>query len=340
MDEANLNALIQKIPADHPLRTAGADYRNGFVQAYLAVYGHLADRNSAAVLKRKFLVSGDSQFQQDTYLQGASELAVANHIRRQHVTGFETDKKVNPQNQKDADVFCITNAVRVSSEVKCAVEETAAEQHELILRTDGRIPQHTQTHADLRAQIVAKHPNLDLKMGKNKDNTLKTFLLEANDKFNPGSGVDDLNILFVACEDHGNLNEWYRYLYGGKGLFTADSFHPTREFRNVDVVILSNLKYRHKTVRSCGDWTLDNTFLIPFINPHGRPTATRDSIANGLRLFDHHLRRFLDYEQETEDPEVPKDVVEATKVIHYVAERLSEAERTKYFPTITKWRAD
>jgi len=60
------------------------------------------------------------------------------------------------------------------------------------------------------------HPSLVLKLGKNKDNTLKSFL-GANNKFNPGSGVDDLNILFVACEHHANLNGWHRYLYGDKG---------------------------------------------------------------------------------------------------------------------------
>jgi hypothetical protein len=67
MDETALKALIQAVPANHSLRTAWAEYRDAFASAFLAVYGNMADRDTLAVLKRKFLVSADSAFLEDTY---------------------------------------------------------------------------------------------------------------------------------------------------------------------------------------------------------------------------------------------------------------------------------
>lgn len=338
MDRAGLTALIRTAPNNHSLRTAKEDYRNAFVSAFLAVYGHNNDRQATEILKRKFLISPESKYSENTYLQGASELSVAYHIKSRRVTGFETDKKVNPNNNRDVDVFCTLRALAISTEVKCAEEPETNEPGSLYLRTDGRVPNHTAVHEDLRAKIEAVYPDQTLQLAKNKDNALKQFLTDSHLKFNPNSNVDNLNILFVACEDHGNLNSWHRYLYGNEGLFTADSFSTPKDYRLVDVVTLSNLKYRHRFVRSANDWLLDDTLMLPFVNPHGRPAALAENILNGLALFQHHLKAFSEYSVTTDDPNVERDVLESVKVIHYVAERLSDAQRTRYFPTIKKWR--
>jgi hypothetical protein len=339
VDKFTLTAAVQTAPDNHALRNSGDGYRDAFVAAFLDVYGHKTDRQASEILKRKFLVSPDSKYSENTFLQGASELSVACHVKNRGVTDFETDKKVNPTNNRDVDVFCKLRALSVSTEVKCAEESESNEPGSLYLRTDGRVPNYSGVHEDLRAKIEVAHPDMTLKLAKNKDNALKQFLAESHLKFNPNSGVDDLNILFVACEDHSNMNSWHRYLFGREGLFTANSFSPPQEHRHVDVVILSNLKYRHKSVRATSDWSLQDTLMLPFVNPHRRPTALRDSILNGLSVFEHHLEPFSKYSVTTDDPNVESDILDSVKVIHYVAEQLSEAQRVQYFPTITKWRA-
>jgi len=336
----DLRALIQATPSNHQLQISSGDYRDGFISAFQSVYGHLSDRDARAVLKRKFLLSTDSVFLEDKYLQGASELTVTNHIKGQKIKGFESDKSVNPLNKKDVDAFCVINQIRVSTEVKCASESNESDDDTLIIRTDGRIPDHTKIYEGLRKEIESGQPGTTLKLGKNNDNKFKTFLVEANNKFNPASSVDDLNVLLVACEDHGDMNEWYRYLYGRAGLFTGNPFCPPDDFRNVDVAILSNLKYRHKSVQSASDWSLENTLIVPFVNPHGRSSAIKDSILNGLELFKHHhLGAFFKYSPTTDDPNIPSDVLDSTKMIHYIAEHLAESDRARFFPTIKKWRA-
>jgi len=339
VDGVALTTLIQTAPANHSLRTARGDYRDAFVSAFLAVYGHNNDRQATEILKRKFLLSPDSKYSENTYLQGASELSVAHHIKNRGVTGFETDKRVNPTNNRDVDVFCTLRTLTISTEVKCAEEPEANEPSALYLRTDGRIPNYTGVHEDLRTKIEAAHPDVTLKLAKNKDNALKQFLTDSQLKFDPNSSVDSLNILFVACEDHSNMNSWHRYLYGREGLFTANSFSFPQDYRLVDIVILSNLKYRHKFVKSPSDWSLENTLMLPFVNPHGRPTALRESILSGLSLFQHHLKAFSEYFVTTDDPRVESDILDSVKVIHYVAEHLSDAQKAQYFPTIKKWRA-
>jgi len=107
-------------------------------------------------------------------------------------------------------------------------------------------------------------------MGKNPDLRMKDCLESANEKFNSKSGVDDLNLLFLSCGQFHNMSEWYICLYGPGGLFTSQSFAPEARCPKVDLVVLSNLKYRHEQARVHSAWTLDDVLLLPIVNPHGR----------------------------------------------------------------------
>ena len=328
-----VRALIQAAPASHILRLSNDEYRDAFITAFLAVYGNINASDARKILKRKFLVSADSNFLENTYLQGASELSVANYIRKKTTT-FSTDKRINPENKKDVDVFCKFGTRQISVEVKCAENETNPDGNAFVMRTHGRIPDHQKEYEKMRTSFGEMNKTIEL--GKNKDNTLKQFLVEAHDKFNPNSGVDDLNVLFVACGDLPDMNNWYGYLHGNQGLFTSDPFHPSKEYCNVDVVILSNLKYRHEQIRNAGDWSLTDTFVLPFVNPHWRSSALAETITRGLGLFEHHLPAFAKFSPRTDDPRVPQFVLDMTKVLHFIGEVLSKTDRVRYFPTLPK----
>ena len=116
----------------------------------------------------------------------------------------------------------------------------------------------------------------------NRDNSMKDFLLSGNKKFSPRSGNDNLNILFVACGHSADITRWWQTLTGSHELFTEQSYWPTDQFALVDLVILSSLKYLHTEARQYNDWTLDNAFILPCVNPHGRTTLKLDSIEIGL----------------------------------------------------------
>jgi hypothetical protein len=245
------------------------------------------------------------------------------------VTGFEIDKKVYPP--KDVDAYYEVEAVRVSLEVKCP-REKANDPNALVIKMAGRVPGYENEFNKLRTGIIEAHPTKDVVLGQNKDNTFKDFLTLSHQKFSPNSGVDDCNILFVACGYHFNINEWRMHLLQHQGLFTGQSFYPAEEFQLVDVVILSNLKYFHTDARQYHDWTLKNVFMLPIVNLHGRKGATNESLLKGLGVFDHHLKQFSRYDPVKDSNGIPEYVMDMIKVGVYVEEHLAKTERLRFFP--------
>jgi hypothetical protein len=325
----SVRSLIDGLSKDHYLSCSPGDYKAGFVAATNSVY---PATELGRILQRKFFIPDDSRFNLETYLQSAVELSVQNDLQRKHgITNFAIAKKLNAP--KDVDAYYELGATRVSVEVKCGEEESISPAS-FVVKTAGRVPDHPDTFRKLASLFEHSKSGNKLELAKNKDNTMKDFLLSAHGKFAPASGVEDLNILLVACGNEASVQHWWHCLYGGEGLFTATPFHPFSSFELVDVVLLTNLKYFHLEARQYHDWTLKNTFLLPCINPHGRKSLVRDSIRDGLSIFNHHLQRFSKFSPKWNpaDSHVPDpEILEQVKVFHYLVEELKE-ERDRYFP--------
>jgi hypothetical protein len=120
-------------------------------------------------------------------------------------------------------------------------------------------------------------------------------------------------------------------LHAHEGLFTDQGFHPSSEFALVDIVMLSNLKYWHQHASASHDWTLLNVFLLPRINPHGRPSLVSESIRDGLSVFEHQLQAFNNFKASAGE-NVPDYVLDPLKLQHFVNEHMSQADRHRYFP--------
>lgn len=203
------------------------------------------------VLQHRFFVPYKPSYSDDRFYQSAAELSVANHIKQASVGAFGVDKRVNPTNRTDVDDYFEVGATRIALEVKTAdVEINQAIPGDWILRTAGRVPNHAQKIAQMSSALAQASPNKRVVPVQNKDSRLKDFLLSANSKFNPSSGVDDLNVLFVACGYIDDITNWYMHLFAPEGLFTANSFHPPVDFRNVDTVVLSNLNIATNTAET------------------------------------------------------------------------------------------
>jgi len=331
MDEDNLRALLSELSDKHALKQGGPAYLAGFASAFMAI--HDSD-NWKQTLQKRFFVPDETRYSDDTFYENACELTVANHIHQQPLQDFTLDKRVNRENKKDVDVWLRAGSTQVAIEVKCPVEPktkaVGGEGIKLLLKTAGRVPDHARELRDLKDKIESSG-TAKVAFGKNKDLTLKDFLLKAHAKFSPDSSVDNLNILFLACGYVGNINEFYMNLYGHEGLFTAQGFHPSSDFDLVDIVMLSSLKYSHQSAAQYHDWTLRDVFLLPRINPYGRSSMMSESRSAALRFFDHHLQAFNSFNASA-GPNVPDYVLDAFKVGHYVNERLSEVDRIRYFP--------
>lgn len=324
-------SIVSKASAEHILGKCRSAYVDGFVAAFEAIY---SSRRRAEVLQHKFFLPDESNYSDEAYFQSASELSVANHIRLQGPQDFEVDKNVSSIRRTDVDVHLRVGPTTVDVEVKCPVEPQPVvdERGEpvLLLHSAGRRP-------DFPAQLLKLQSDINRSVGatavvgKKKDNSSKDFFVHAHQKFNPLSNADDLNVLFISGGSWGHMGELYMHLYADEGLFTASSFHPTTDFELVDVVILSNLRYRHQHVRDPDDWTLKNVLMIPRLNPHGRVSRTSDAIERGLGIFEHHLKRFNSF-TEIAEANTPSVMLDYLKLNHYVGKELSRDEKLRYFP--------
>jgi hypothetical protein len=165
----------------------------------------------------------------------------------------------------------------------------------------------------------------------------------ANDKFSSASGVDDLNVLFLSCGKFDKMNEWHTCLYGTQGLFTGHSFAPEARCPKVDLVILSNLRYRHEQARAYPAWTLDDVLLLPIINPHGRSNRTTEAIEEGLSVFNHYLTEFASFHGSKlfwdKHSENRVNIQKVLKVNYFVMDYLKPEEFSRFFPTIDRAKA-
>jgi hypothetical protein len=324
---AGIHQLIECASQTHVIRTAPKSYVDAFIEAANAVYGD----NLESVLQAKFFIPDDSKFSLRAFQSHASELSVQYHLRRHpSVKKLIFEAKVNPP--KDVEAAFEVNGISVALEVKCA-EEMDQPIDSIEVRTAGRVPNFRDQFDGIRETLESSDASKKVLLGKNKDNTLREFLTEAQAKFSPESGVQQINILFIGCGNKQNLNEWFLYLKGDQGLFTPKSFFPTDQFRLVDVVILSNLKYWHAEAQAYHDWTLNDVFLLPFVNPARRKACLSSSLSQGLSVFNHHLQRFGHFRPKI-DASIYEQIGDATNVLRFIGEELTGDERKRYFPTI------
>jgi hypothetical protein len=235
--ESQLRELINGLSANHILKQCPEVYLNGFVEAALGVY---EPENLTKVLQQKFFILAESGYSDEGYYQAASELTVAWDIKKKErqslVTNFTLEKPVNQGSLKDVDVYFEVWSTKVSLEVKCPLEEKrGAPPGNLTLFTAGRLPDHQRKLEELRATLSSGRSAPNVIIGKNRDLRMKDCLVSAHNKLSSNSGFDDLNILFFSMGHWYRISEWHMCLFGGNGLFGANSFHPTDSFSLVDV---------------------------------------------------------------------------------------------------------
>jgi len=334
MEFEQLRAIVGAASASHALSLGGCGYAEGFIPAFCGVY---PQPRWASTLQEKFFLPDETAFSNQKFFQNASELTIANHIRRQPVSDFTVEKRVNPTNKRNVDVWCRLRSMEIAIEVKCPVEpptelsgQEASGDIVMLVKSAGRIPDHQSQLGGFKQSVEAGGAGPVI-IGKNTDLALKDALVSAHTKFLPSSSVDNLNVLFLSAGYVGDLNERYMNLYGTEGFFTNAPLYPAPEFRLVDVIILSNLRYWHQQSAVTHDWTLRDVFLLPLVNRHHRHSLMTDTLDVGLSLFDHHMRRFNGFIDTAAD-DFPSCVREPFRLLHYINDDLSEAELKRYFP--------
>jgi len=329
------------LPDGHYLKTAkeqGDNYFQEFLSASDKLKTILSPTDFKVFWNEKMQLN-KKNFNEKAFIQGACETAVANYFSDKQDFGVEV--KVNPNNKKDVDCQFKSNGFTYNIEVKCAsfdAKEKVENADSFKYHTFGRLSDRESVIHELskaldegltnQGKSLKEHQEL-----KNMDNNLKDFLELAHDKFNPNCADSEVNILLVGCNDKSDMQSWLGYMFADEGLLTEDTFADSTKYKNVDMVILTNLYFKHKDFykkRVKNSWSLEETLNFVFYNP----LRAREKNEATVNFFNSELKNYTVPLQNFEVPgEAPEGVKNAVRVPHFVVDHLENGQEIYLFET-------
>lgn len=121
---------------------------------------------------------------------------------------------------KDVDCSFRVGGFKYNIEVKCAdfsKKHAVDDGDGFKIGSLGRLDDYDDLVGDLEEMFSSDGHVLSRQ--RHMDNNLKDFLIFAHEKFASATPDYELNILVVGCDDARDMQKWYSYLYGAKGLF-------------------------------------------------------------------------------------------------------------------------
>lgn len=301
-------------------------YFNEFIKAISNLKEKLSEKEFQIFWNDKIQLNKNT-FNEKNYIQGACEIAVANYFLNK--TEFKVEVKVNPKNKKDVDCQFKSGKYIYNIEVKCAsfdAKEIVQKSDSFKYQTLGRLNNKEELISIISNAIDSGLTNQgkELKVHselKNMDNNLKDFLESAHQKFNPECIENEVNILLICCDDKADMQSWVGYLTASQGLFTRESYVDKSTYNNVDIVLLTNLYYKHKDFNhknTSGSWNLNETLNLFIVNPF-RAKDKKEGILN----FQNEIINYNKEISEFEVPgEAPTGVKESVRIPHFVIDYL------------------
>ncbi|MBP1143194.1 hypothetical protein JOE33_000117 [Pseudomonas sp. PvP027] len=296
-----------------------SEYREEMVKALECIGQHLTKSEFEDLVLKKLRLE-DSKPSEAQYLQAAVELTVCAHYARFFPEGFFYEDKVAPP--RDVDCSFQNEGYKFNVEVKCAdftAKQKIDESGAFIMRAVGRMPDYNDAAAKLK-ETFASGGN-ELVKGLHMDNKLKAYLMDAHDKFPDPTRQDEYNVLVVGCDDQNDIMQWEGYLTGAHGLFTEQSYAPTDDYDNVDMVVLTNLYHRHKSVEKkdklTGHWWFGESFSLLYQNPRStKPQEMALAFAKTLRFYNNEIT------QHRMEGDAPDWLKKRLAIPHYVGDVL------------------
>lgn len=316
----------------NPFIPAG-EYRRGLEFKLQSIAPHLTQRELEALVHKKLRME-DPGPAEPQFLQAAVEFTVCAHYARYFPSSFVYEDRVMPP--RDVDCSFCTRGYKFNVEVKCADYTTKHEIDsggEFVIRAIGRMSDYRDTVAKLQKSFASVGSSLV--PGLHMDNKLKDYLYDAHGKFPDGADDRQYNVLVVGCDDPGDMQLWEGYLTGERGLFTGDSFADPTRYCNVDLVVLTNLYHRHKSVsekdKLTGHWTFTDAFSLLYANPRSRkPRALFETFARTLRVYNNELS------EHKIEGDAPDYVMQRLAISHYVRHAQWSSEHYSFQPKLGK----
>lgn len=330
----------------HPLRVAELNkysYFGDFLIACNCMQEILGERVFSKWLDEKMLLNQEN-VDNKQFIEYAIETAVARYCFEKYSTSVKTEVKVCKNSQKDVDVQFERDGFIFNIEVKCPTfyeKELSLLQNGVKFQSAGRPDNFTEVMNEISKNLYsAKKFQIAPNPIKNMDNNLKSYLIGAHKKFSEDASDHEINILLVGCNDAWDLQSFYNYLYSDKGLFTDKSFAKHQTFNNVDIVILTNLYYKHNNIsdNSIGSfWSLEGGANLIFknsfakINKQDGYNLLLSSIPNYMDEFNQIGKNIIRSHAQSN---TPQEVIEFSSYIPRIIDKLTQKHsELSYFKT-------
>lgn len=231
-------------------------------------------------------------FDNYSYIQHASELAVLKYI----IDKFDRDFLYEPtyDSPKNPECSFKYNDKIINIEVKCP-NYKKRDQQQNTNAINVMIPE--RFYSKEKIDELCKIDGFELL--SLLDNKLKDFIEDSHKKF-PTVSNNYFNILLISLPSLCDIDEWYVYLFGDKGIFSKNSFIKKDLTNNIHAFVLSDVAKKH-TLRSFnfqGNWKLDDCINLFLPNPEidkSNLSAKEFYWKNALDMFGGFTRRYHEY---------------------------------------------
>lgn len=310
-----------------------SSYYNGLLDALSTLDSALTNKQKRSLYDA--LQFSGKKFDEARYLQAAGETVIASFLASHFPETFVYEPKLNPP--KDVDCGFSENGKSYNIEVKCpdfSIANDIEAANAFKIGSFGRLVDYDEVVGKMQEAFDPKtnpavDPNKPLIKQQHMDNKLKDYLLSAHSKFKDKTGPDELNVLAVCGSHWMDIQKWFFYMYGLQGLFTNESFYPFEEYKNVDVVLLTNLYHRHHEYwnkdKIENHWDFTKSFNLIFSNPLRRQDKA-EIIWSFVDSIPNHSRQLMNFKVT--------NGLDEMRIPHYVVEELI-AKGLYYFQPIT-----
>ncbi|WCL51057.1 hypothetical protein [Leptospira sp. GIMC2001] len=180
----------------------------------------------------------------DQLIQNLCELDISSHFSSHFIETFIYEPKLNNFNNTDVDFSFSDGNYKFNVEIKCP---RISHRHQLNQKSEIKVKAFERFDKFFEALKTLQSIDTSLNFidGKREDNSIKDFLISANNKFPIQSSDNEINILIICCDDVHHLQEIYSYFGGNTGFFTENSYTDKDLYKSVDLVYLVNTLYYH-----------------------------------------------------------------------------------------------
>ena len=308
-------------------------YHKGFMDALSSLDSALTNKQKRSLYNA--LQFSGKKFDEVRYLQAVGETVIASYLSSHFPETFVYEPKLN--SPKDVDCGFSKNGKTYNIEVKCpdfSIANNIDTANAFKISSFGRLVNYNEIVGKIQEAFNPKmnpavEPNKPLIKQQHMDNKLKDYLLSAHSKFKDTTDHDELNVLAICGAHWMDIQKWVFYMYGFQGLFTKDSFHPIDEYKNIDVVLLTNLYHRHHEYWNKDKiehhWDFSKSFNLIFSNPL-RQQNKDEIIWSFVDSIPNHSRQLMNFKVT--------NGLDAMRIPHFVVEELI-AKGLYYFQPIT-----